>query len=84
MAMGSLSTYLHSVDIKDSFMHIAIHPALSASTGRRLIIVSALYGLLDGNDLIRNYELSMKDSLPTGMKVHTFWRHHELRDMLWK
>ena len=48
----------------------------------RLIIISALYGLLDGNDLIRNYELSMKDSLPTGLKVHTFWRHHELRDML--
>jgi cytoplasmic iron level regulating protein YaaA (DUF328/UPF0246 family) len=48
----------------------------------RLVIVSALYGLLDGNDLIRNYELSMKDTLPTGMKVHTFWRRHELREIL--
>ncbi|MFH2103415.1 MAG: peroxide stress protein YaaA [Chloroflexota bacterium] len=56
----------------------------------RLVIVSALYGLLDGSDLISDYNLSMKDTLltrtkdtlPTRMKVHTFWRRHELREIL--
>jgi cytoplasmic iron level regulating protein YaaA (DUF328/UPF0246 family) len=48
----------------------------------RLVIVSALYGLLDGSDFIRDYNLSMKDTLPTGVKVHTFWRRHGLRDIL--
>jgi len=47
-----------------------------------LVIVSAMYGLLDGNDLIRNYELSMDDTLPTGIRVSTFWRWHELREIL--
>lgn len=48
----------------------------------RLVIISALYGLLDGNDLIRDYELRMNDTLPTGIRVGTFWRQHELRDIL--
>jgi cytoplasmic iron level regulating protein YaaA (DUF328/UPF0246 family) len=57
---------------------LRLYPAFKG----RLVIVSALYGLLDGKDLIRDYELSMKDTLPTGMKVHTFWRQHDLRDIL--
>jgi cytoplasmic iron level regulating protein YaaA (DUF328/UPF0246 family) len=46
------------------------------------VIVSALYGLLDGNDLIRNYNLKMDDKLPTGNKVAVFWKRHGLRDIL--
>ena len=46
------------------------------------MIISAMYGLLDGNDLIRNYELSMDDALPTRIRVSTFWRWHELREIL--
>ncbi len=48
----------------------------------RLVIVSALYGLLDGNDLIRNYDLKMDDMLPSGNKVAVFWKCHGLRDIL--
>ncbi len=47
-----------------------------------LVIVSALYGLLDGNDLIRNYNLKMDDMLPTRNKVAVFWKRHGLRDIL--
>lgn len=63
------------------YAHSGISRLYLAFKGR-LVIVSALYGLLDGGDFIRDYELSMKDTLPTGMKVHTFWRRHELRDIL--
>jgi len=55
-----------------------LYPALKG----RLVIISAMYGLLDGNDLIRNYELSMNDTLPTGIRMGTFWRRHELREIL--
>jgi len=37
--------------------------------GGRVIILSALYGLLDASDTIRNYDLSMTDTLPSGMRV---------------
>jgi len=44
----------------------------------RLNIVSALYGLLDGDDLIRCYDLSMNSILPNGTKVKTWWKRRGL------
>ncbi len=45
----------------------------------RVLIVSAMYGLLDAGDYLRNYNLCLADSLPTGLRVDTFWRQHGLR-----
>lgn len=44
----------------------------------KLLIVSALYGLLDADDPIRCYELHMKGMLPGGRTVHTWWKHRDL------
>jgi cytoplasmic iron level regulating protein YaaA (DUF328/UPF0246 family) len=43
-----------------------------------LTVISALYGLLDGNDLIRDYDLAMDETLPNGTKAKTWWK---LRDL---
>jgi cytoplasmic iron level regulating protein YaaA (DUF328/UPF0246 family) len=48
----------------------------------RVAIVTAMYGLLEGGDYIRNYNLRMNDSLPSGIRVDTFWRRHGLRHIL--
>jgi cytoplasmic iron level regulating protein YaaA (DUF328/UPF0246 family) len=48
----------------------------------RVLIVSAMYGLLDGGDYLRNYNLRMNDCLPSGLRVETFWKQHGLRDIL--
>ncbi|MDD5371585.1 MAG: peroxide stress protein YaaA, partial [Anaerolineaceae bacterium] len=43
-----------------------------------LAVISALYGLLDGKDPIRNYELVMNATLPTGTRLATWWKNHGL------
>jgi hypothetical protein len=48
----------------------------------RVLIVSAMYGLLDGGDYLLNYNLRWQDSLPTGLRVETFWKQHGIRDIL--
>jgi len=48
----------------------------------RIIIISALYGLLEGSDTIRNYNLAMNDSLPMRTRVSTFWQKHGLREII--
>lgn len=48
----------------------------------RIIIISALYGLLDANDLIREYELAMDCKLPNGVKVMTWWKNQGLAKIL--
>ena len=48
----------------------------------RVLIISAMYGLLDGGDYVRNYNLRLTDRLPTGMCVETFWKQHGLKDIL--
>jgi hypothetical protein len=50
--------------------------------GGRLIILSALYGLLDASDTIRYYDLAMTDSLPTRTRIITFWQHLGLREII--
>ncbi|MDH5647953.1 MAG: YaaA family protein, partial [Candidatus Heimdallarchaeota archaeon] len=49
----------------------SVYPKLSA---KNVIIISALYGVLDANELIRNYELKMDHTLPIGAKVKTWWK----------
>ncbi len=49
---------------------------------RRLLIVSALYGLLDARDPIRDYNLQMSDKLPGRITVKRWWREHNLRDVV--
>jgi len=48
----------------------------------RVLILSAMYGLLDAGDYLRNYNLRMADSLPSGLRVDTFWKQHGLRDIV--
>lgn len=48
----------------------------------RIVIVSALYGLLDANNLIREYDLAMDCTLPNGKKVMTWWKNQELGKIL--
>jgi cytoplasmic iron level regulating protein YaaA (DUF328/UPF0246 family) len=48
----------------------------------RIIIVSALYGLLDAKDMIRDYDLAMNCKLPNGMTVMTWWKNQGLVKIL--
>lgn len=47
-----------------------------------MIIISALYGILDANEEIRDYELNMDFTLPIGRKVKTWWKNHGLGSIL--
>lgn len=47
-----------------------------------LFIVSALYGLLEAKDQIRNYDLCMKDKGPGGMFVFRWWKENGLHGFL--
>ncbi len=38
-----------------------------------LVIISALYGLLDGNDLIQKYDLVMDETV-SGQRLYTWWK----------
>jgi len=49
---------------------------------KKVIIVSTLYGILDANDSIRDYNLMMDDKLRNGKKVKKFWRNNQLGKML--
>ena len=48
------------------------------TTSIRILIISAFYGLLDADDLIREYDLAMNDTLPNGTKVKTWWKRKSL------
>ena len=43
----------------------------------RLVIISALYGLLDGDDLIQKYDLVMDETV-SGQRLYTWWKRHSL------
>jgi cytoplasmic iron level regulating protein YaaA (DUF328/UPF0246 family) len=49
---------------------------------RKLLIISALYGMLDAFDLIRNYDLTMNDILTDGKCVQTWWKQNYLGCMV--
>jgi hypothetical protein len=50
--------------------------------GRKVLIVSALYGLLDAGDPIRDYDLMMAARLPNGPRLSRWWKEHGLADIL--
>jgi cytoplasmic iron level regulating protein YaaA (DUF328/UPF0246 family) len=50
----------------------------------RIIILSALYGLLDPEDPIRKYNLQMKSSLLGRQSVHSFWKDRGLGRLLYE
>ncbi len=50
--------------------------------GGRLFIISALYGLLEAHDPIRNYDLCMKDKVPCGDTVMKWWRDKGLHTFI--
>lgn len=45
---------------------------------KKVVIVSALYGLIDANDLIRDYDLRMDEKLPNGVKLAKWWKTQNL------
>jgi hypothetical protein len=47
----------------------------------RLAIISALYGLLDANELIQEYNLKMDDRV-SGQRLYTWWKRHNLVDIV--
>jgi len=52
------------------------------SGDRRLFIVSALYGLLDARDPIRNYNVQMSDTLPGRITIKRWWRDKGLAEIV--
>jgi hypothetical protein len=54
--------------------------------GRRsnidIVIVSALYGLLTPEERIRDYDLTMNDHLPSGIRVSRWWLNQGLPGLL--
>ncbi len=47
-------------------------------SGGRVLIVSALYGLVTPLERIRDYDLEMSCRLPDGRKVYTWWKDRDL------
>jgi cytoplasmic iron level regulating protein YaaA (DUF328/UPF0246 family) len=48
----------------------------------RLTIISALYGVIDSSDLVREYELAMDTRLPTGDRVYRWWKDRRLGEIV--
>jgi len=48
----------------------------------RLIIISALYGLVNYNEPIRYYQRKMKDHIYPGRLLKTWWKNHNLSSIL--
>jgi cytoplasmic iron level regulating protein YaaA (DUF328/UPF0246 family) len=46
------------------------------------IIISALYGVVLPQELIRDYNVSMSTRLPSGIRTGTWWRGHRLGDLM--
>ncbi|WP_432541023.1 YaaA family protein [Kineococcus sp. SYSU DK002] len=51
-------------------------PSLPASAARRVLVVSALWGVLQPRDRVPGYRLSMGTSLPGVGPLAAFWRRH--------
>jgi len=48
----------------------------------RVVIVSALYGLLTPEEPIREYNLTMGQQIPSGPRLWHWWREHDLPRLL--
>ena len=73
---------INAIRVRCTQVHTSkkIYPRRNA--GINALIVSALYGILNPEDFIRDYELKMTDSIPGIGKVSTWWRHMGLRQIL--
>jgi len=49
---------------------------------KKVLIISALYGILDAHDSIQMYDAVMTESLPGGMRIHTWWNRNALGAVL--
>ena len=49
---------------------------------KKVLIVSALYGVLDAHDSIQMYDAVMTESLPGGVRIHRWWNRNALGTVL--
>ena len=49
---------------------------------KKVLIISALYGILDAHDFIQMYDAVMTENLPGGMRIHTWWNRNALGAVL--
>ena len=54
------------------------HEDALGRSGARVLIVSALYGLVTALEPIRKYDLEMKCTLPNDRRVYTWWKQRRL------
>ena len=54
------------------------HEDALGRSGARVLIVSALYGLVTALEPIRKYDLEMKCTLPNRRRVYTWWKQRQL------
>jgi cytoplasmic iron level regulating protein YaaA (DUF328/UPF0246 family) len=52
------------------------------SKNKKILIFSGLYGLLDAEDMIRDYEVRIDETLPIRAKIYTWWKNHGLLRIL--
>jgi len=68
-------------------MHKKVRKSLQAIMSRQypsihILIVSAFYGLAKLGEGLKEYELTMGDTLSNGMKVYQFWQQNNLCQIL--
>ena len=49
---------------------------------KKVLIISALYGILDAQDTIQKYDLKMDETLPNGTRLYTWWKQNLLGEIL--
>jgi len=50
--------------------------------GKIVLIISALYGILEAGDSIRDYNMKMDETLSNGNRLATWWRNHTIGSIL--
>jgi cytoplasmic iron level regulating protein YaaA (DUF328/UPF0246 family) len=48
------------------------------ASGKAVLLMSALYGLLLADDPIRDYDITMDYRAPDGSRLHAWWKHRGL------
>jgi cytoplasmic iron level regulating protein YaaA (DUF328/UPF0246 family) len=65
----------HKGNVYKSSQIVSLFPQ---TTSIRDLVTSVLYGLLDANDLIRDYDLAITESLPNRTMLKTRWKRKDL------
>ena len=86
--LNSYATVTRAVDLYCGNFYYAAGDALKAVAGGGvysvdILIVSAVYGLVQLNEGIKKYELQMGDTLHDGSKAYKFWQQNGLWKLLW-